>query len=86
MQPMGGTLVLSEDAVGAAVDYIAAQIKPTHATGVLQDLSTGRAVYAAECSACHDTGESGAPKLGDDAVAMGSAAWARNQKEATRRA
>jgi len=68
MQPMGGRFVLSEDAVAAAVDYMLGQIKPTSATGVIQNLTKGRAVYVARCGLCHDTGEHGAPVLGNDAA------------------
>ena len=68
MQPMGGRYVLSKDAVAAAVDYLLGHIKPTAATGVIQNLTKGRAIYVARCGLCHDTGEHGAPVLGDDAA------------------
>jgi len=38
--------------------------------GAMASMETGKAVYEKSCAACHDTGVSGAPKLGD------KAAWA----------
>ncbi|HJP36015.1 MAG TPA: c-type cytochrome [Gammaproteobacteria bacterium] len=68
MKPMAGSGVLSREAVAAAAAYMAGEIKQTTATGVNQDLSTGRAIYTAYCAACHDGGKEGAPRLGDDAA------------------
>lgn len=57
---------------GQTPEAIAERIKPVASEGfTLRDanapkqLQTGMAVYKAVCSACHDTGAAGAPKLGD---------------------
>lgn len=68
MPPIGGSGVLSREAVSAAAAYMAGAVKPTAATGLNQDLSAGRTAYAAYCASCHDRGEHGAPRLGDDAA------------------
>lgn len=34
-------------------------------TGMAQDERSGKQVYSSNCTACHDTGAAGAPKIGD---------------------
>jgi cytochrome c5 len=60
---------------GQTPEAIAARIKPVADEGfTLRDanaprqLQAGAAVYKAVCSACHDTGAAGAPKIGDAAA------------------
>lgn len=36
-------------------------------TGLAQDERSGKEVYSSNCTACHDTGAAGAPKVGDKA-------------------
>ena len=36
-------------------------------TGLAQDERSGKEVYSSNCTACHDTGAAGAPKIGEAA-------------------
>jgi len=75
MPPKGGNSRLSDGAVSAAVDYMIVQIKPPSVLSLDSNLSRGRDVYASNCGSCHDTGQGGAPVIGDNA------AWAKRSPQ-----
>jgi cytochrome c5 len=56
LQPVADEGYTIKDAVAVA---------PKGEAGASKDLQTGEAVYTAVCAACHDTGVTDAPKLGD---------------------
>lgn len=64
---------LSDEDLAAMATYLktvkSPPLKAATAGGKI-DSGTGKEIYASHCAACHDTGASGAPKLGD------STAWA----------
>lgn len=81
MPPRGGDGDLSDVEVARAVAYMAnsaganfkapdaaAPAAAASATTAKPDPAKGKAVYDANCVACHATGVAGAPKLGDEAA------------------
>lgn len=78
MPARGGNAALSDAQVIAAVNYILnlsgssaalAKREPDAAkASPAADAGKGRSVYQSACAACHGTGASGAPKLGDAAA------------------
>lgn len=67
-KPAAGTTALQAEAVDARIAPLA-RVVLKDASDVAS-LKTGEQVYQAQCSACHNSGAAGAPKLGD------AAAWA----------
>jgi cytochrome c5 len=67
-----GASTMTPEAIEARIQPVARfELKGASGPKVL---ATGDAVYKAQCSACHDSGAAGAPKLGD------SGAWAARIK------
>ena len=87
MPPKGGNASLSDDEVARAVVFMANQsgasfkepaAKPqpaSPAAGAKPAAADGKKVYDSTCTACHQAGVAGAPKLGD------KAAWAPRAKQ-----
>jgi cytochrome c5 len=67
-KPAAGTNALQAEAVDQRIAPLA-RVVLKDASDVAS-LKTGEQVYQAQCSACHNSGAAGAPKLGD------AAAWA----------
>jgi cytochrome c5 len=66
MPAAGGNPALSAAEVGAAVDYMLSRIRPPALPAGADP--HGRVVYQAACSRCHDSGDGGAPMIGDEAA------------------
>jgi cytochrome c5 len=83
MPPKGGNAELSDTEVQAAVVYMVnaagaawkAPAAPAIATAATGAERTGEQVAAAACAKCHQTGEGGAPKIGD------RNAWIQREKQ-----
>jgi len=67
-KPAAGTAALQAEAVEQRIAPLARVI--LRDASDVATLKTGEQVYQAQCSACHNSGAAGAPKLGD------AAAWA----------
>ena len=65
-KPAAGTTALQAEAVDARIAPLA-RVVLKDASDVAS-LKTGEQVYQAQCSACHNSGAAGAPKLGDAAA------------------
>jgi len=65
---MGGKPKDSDDAVAARIQPVARVELAASAPKAAAGDRSGEAVYKTYCSACHDTGAAGAPKMGDKAA------------------
>lgn len=72
MPPHGGNLKLTDTEIERAITYMVNQsggnwVEPVSRTTSAPD-RTGEEIVKARCSKCHQTGEGGAPKIGDRAA------------------
>jgi cytochrome c5 len=66
-KPAAGSDGMSPEAVAKRIAPVAGAPEVKDASD-LTTLKSGQQVYAAQCSACHDSGAAGAPKVGDAAA------------------